>query len=152
MAKVIVALLVLVILLVTAFFVFGNIRNIPFVSKQATVTINNHVFSVEVAKTTTEKEKGLSGRNSLTPNHGMYFPFDTPGFYPFWMKDMKFPIDIIYIANGKVVTVYKNVKPAADPYSTVVKPTQPTDSVLEINAGEAEKYTTKNGDTVQTNL
>lgn len=150
--RVIIAIVVIAILLVVGFLVFGNIRNVPFLGKQSTVTINNHTFIIELAKTASQKEKGLSGRSSLAPNHGMYFPFDTPSFYSFWMKDMKFSLDIIYIANGKVVTVYRDIKPAANPYSTVVKPTQPADSVLEINAGEAQKDGIKEGDQVETNL
>lgn len=121
---------------------------IVFFSKQTTVTIHNHTYLVEIATTPSQQEKGLSGRNSLLTDHGMFFVFEKEGYYPFWMKDMKFSIDIIYIANGKVVTLFKNVKPATDPFTTIVKPTQPVTAVLEINAGEADKYTILVGDQV----
>lgn len=150
--RIIIILVILVVLLIIGVFFFGNIRNIPFISKQSTVIVAGHTFIVEVAQTATQKEKGLSGRSSLAADHGMYFPFDTPGFYAFWMKDMKFPLDIVYISRGKVIAVYRNVAPKPNPYNTVVKPNQPADSVLEINAGIAQKDGITNGSTVTTNL
>ncbi len=150
--RVITILILLAIIVFVGFLFFGSAQYIPFLHKQSTVTINTHTFQVEVANTTAQKQKGLSGRPSLPTEDGMYFPFTTPSFYPFWMMGMKFPLDIIYTNNGKVVTVYTNVKPASDPYTTIVKPTQPANGVLEINAGEAQKDNIKIGDTVQINL
>lgn len=150
--KIIISLVALAIIIVIGFFIFRNVRQIPFLSNQPSVAINNHTFVVTVAKTQAEKEKGLSNTPSLAANHGMYFPFDHADFYSFWMKDMKFPIDIIYIANGKVVTVFSNVQPAVDPYTTIVKPKQPANAVLEINAGDAKKYSIKEGDAIKTSL
>ena len=58
--------------------------------------------------------KGLSIKNTLNESEGMLFPFDTPGEYSFWMKDMKFPIDIIWIdSNYKIVYIEKNLQPCA---------------------------------------
>src|SRR4051812_1798797 len=58
---------------------------------------------VDLATTPTTREQGLSGRAALPENHGMLFVFDTPGVYPFWMKDMNFPIDMIWISNDMKV-------------------------------------------------
>ena len=85
---------------------------------------------------------------------GMLFLFDTPSFPSFWMKEMKFPIDIIFINNDRVTTVHKNVQPPESPTSplTVYKPTEPSDKVLELNAGQATAFDIKPGDTVQIEL
>src|SRR5512136_601336 len=60
-------------------------------------------FEVEVAQTPGTREKGLSGRTGLVDGQGMLFVFDKPDRYMFWMKDMLFPIDIIYIRGGRIV-------------------------------------------------
>ena len=114
-------------------------------------TIDNQKFSLLVAKTPDEKEKGLAVTNSLAPNAGMLFPFDHPDYFAFWMKDMKFPIDIIYLKNNQIVTIYPNMQPAKDTYATwqIVRPIVPSDAVIEINAGLSQKYHFKVGDIIQ---
>ncbi len=120
----------------------------------ATVTIDNQPFTVLIAKTEQEKETGLSQRNSLPENMGMIFPFSTPDFYGFWMKDMKFPLDFIWINNGKIVTIVDDIQPptSVNPNLPVFKPVEKADTVLELNAGTAKKYNFKVGDTVTTSL
>lgn len=117
-----------------------------------TVTIDTHSFLVTTAKTQTEQEKGLSGLNSLSPSHGMVFLFDHPDYYGFWMKDMKFPIDIIFIHNKKIVTIYNRVPFFLPDTSTsslpVYKPSEPADVVLEVSAGLAEQYHFSAGENV----
>jgi uncharacterized membrane protein (UPF0127 family) len=150
--KIVLGLLIFAIIIFVVLLVYGNIKNIPFVTPQETVTIHNQTFAVTVASTIQEQEKGLSGRQSLPQNQGMYFPFASSGFYAFWMKDMKFPLDIIFINNGKVVTVYKDLQPGVGSNPPIYKPYQPANAVLEINAGLANKYTISDGDTVKTNF
>lgn len=132
---------------------YVNTRTLPFI-KQSTVTINNQAFIVSVAKTPQEKEVGLSNRASLASGSGMLFQFDGPGFYSFWMKNMKFPIDMIFIKDKKVVTVLKNLQPPPSETNTpaVYSSDEPSDAVLEINAGSAEKYKIKKGDEVKLSL
>jgi uncharacterized membrane protein (UPF0127 family) len=65
----------------------------------AKVTIGNTTFSAELATTMTQQAKGLSGRTGLGANEGMLFIFDRPRIQNFWMKDMNFPIDIIWIGS-----------------------------------------------------
>ena len=71
----------------------------------ATIKINNHTFNVEVAKTPKDQQLGLSGRDGISDDQGMLFAFDTPDYYNFWMKDMKFPLDIIFINNTKIISI-----------------------------------------------
>lgn len=122
-------------------------------STTASIVVSDIRIPVEVANTNEDRERGLSGRDSLDANEGMLFVFDTKGVDPvFWMKDMKFPLDLIWIRNGKISQIDRSI-PAPQPdqqnsdlklYSSKV----PTDYVLEVNAGFAQKYNMKVGDPV----
>ena len=61
----------------------------------------------ELALTQAEHSRGLSGRESLSEGDGMFFVFDKPGNYSFWMKDMNFPIDIICHAQALQIVQFK---------------------------------------------
>lgn len=122
-----------------------------FFANNKEVGINNHVFKVSIAQTSEEKQIGLSNKSSLPQDQGMLFPFEKEGFYSFWMRDMKFPIDIIYIRKNKIVTIYQNVQPPKIKEENIplYKPEEPADKVLEINAGLSQKYGFKKGDEVK---
>lgn len=93
---------------------------------------------VDVADTEKLRTLGLSGRNSLCPSCGMLFKFDRPSRYGFWMKDMKFPIDIVWInAEKRIIGVENSASP--DSYPTVFYPTEPVLYVLELPAGVVVK-------------
>jgi len=143
MKKIIV--LIGIILLISIIIIFFQ-ANKPATS---TVTINSAVFRVELARTSKEQTQGLSGRGSLSGDTGMLFLFDKPSYRSFWMKGMKFPLDIIFILNNKVVAVYENLPPASEDsnppqYGSDII----ADSVLEINAWESAKNNIKIGETV----
>ncbi len=131
--------------------------------RKAQVTIGTKTFQVEVASTTLERARGLSGRDSLAEDSGMFFIFDAPSDYGFWMKDMKFPIDIIWIKGspsqilpgktweGKVAGFAENAAPEPSKSVWDLKiyyPPEPVDRVLEVNAGDVAKYGIKVGDKV----
>lgn len=108
---------------------------------------------VEVTNNEELRKKGLSGRISLEENGGMLFVFGKKDVFPsFWMKDMKFPIDIIWINNGKVVKIDKNIQPPevgiSDSQLTLYRPDKPIDYVLEVNSGFSEKNKVEVGNTV----
>lgn len=126
----------------------------PFrLSKPAKAVIKDHTFSLLVAKTEKEKEIGLSGKKSLAKDSGMIFPYETKTTPTFWMRNMEFPIDIVFIRDGKIVTLYKDVKPATSNQNLqLYQPTQPIDNVIEINAGLSDQYGIKEGDTVSVTL
>lgn len=115
-----------------------------------TITINGHQFRVEIADTDEKRTRGLSGRDKLEQNEGMLFVFPSPGFYRFWMKDMKFPLDFIWIDNDKIVDLTENVslpKSAGEILSTF-SAKYPFDKVLEINDGKIKSYDIKVGDRI----
>ena len=117
--------------------------------KSPTVKINNRTFKLFVAKTDKDRQIGLSKYKKIDSTQGMVFPFSKASYYPFWMKEMKFSIDIIYIKDGKIVTIYKNVPtPKDNSNPPVYNSTAPADTVLEVNAGLSQKYNFKEGDKV----
>lgn len=119
--------------------------------KRPLVQIKNVQFHAEIAKTDLQREKGLSIYNKIDNNFIMVFPFTNPGYYTFWMKDMKFPIDIIYVRNNKIVDIFQNVNyPKSDNNPLpIYKPSSLSDTVLEINSGLSNKYNFKTGDSVK---
>ncbi|MBI4080889.1 MAG: DUF192 domain-containing protein [Candidatus Levybacteria bacterium] len=147
---------VLIILVAAFLFTQGIISNgiNPFAGKKATATFDDKKITVLVAETDKEKQKGLSQRKSLPQNQGMVFVFDKPDYYPFWMKDMQFPIDIIFLRDNKIVTIHKNVKaPSAEGDNLVVyTPKEPANQVLELNAGKADEWKLQEGDTIQLSI
>lgn len=140
-------LLTLLIIFLTGFYIFTFYQD----SQIPKVTVGNTTFKIELAKTPEERELGLGHRESLPLDHGMLFLFDSPGQYGFWMRGMKFPLDIIFISNNKIAGIFENLPPAPD--SEIYPPTYGgnliSNRVLEINAGLAKKYNFKTGDRVQ---
>lgn len=102
------------------------------------VRVGSYHFQVEAALSKYEQQKGLSGRECIGLNQGMLFRFEKPGYYSFWMKDMHFPIDIIWIsADREVVGLEHNVEPSTYPDGFINKD-QPAKYVLELKAGRAK--------------
>jgi len=137
-------IIVVVIFIIAVLFLIGRslLSNNSFnLTPQAKAIINNSSFNLLLAKTPKEKEVGLSNKKSLPNNEGMLFKFEKAGYYSFWMKDMKFPIDIIFIKNNKIVTIYNDVKPPVNNKELAIyQPLEPADTILEINSGLAKKY------------
>ena len=109
----------------------------------ATVTVGDASFTVELAATPEERSKGLSGRPTLAAGTGMLFIFKQEGSYAFWMKDMRFPLDMVWIdAQCLVVDITRNAPPPGPEQALSDLPTYgpsaPVVYVLEINAGESE--------------
>jgi uncharacterized membrane protein (UPF0127 family) len=91
---------------------------------------------------------GLSGHAPLAEDEGMLFIFDEASVYPFWMKDMLFPIDIIWIdANSRISYIESAVTP--DTYPKVFAPDAPALYTLEVKSGTAERLGFKIGDAVR---
>lgn len=95
-------------------------------------------LKVNLASTPLERERGLSGRDSIGAD-GMLFIFPKSDYHGFWMKDMRFPIDMIWISEDlKVVHIEKNVSP--DSYPHVFRPTSPARYILETDAHFADTF------------
>jgi hypothetical protein len=109
-----------------------------------TLTVAGTTLRVEVADDALERSRGLSGRASLQSNTGMLFLFEEPQLVSFWMKDMRFALDFLWIRDGVVVDITEHVPaPTGDDLPTYA-PNQPVDMVLEVNAGWVEAHGSKN--------
>lgn len=106
-----------------------------------------HRFSVEVARTEAEQERGLMFRDKLAPNGGMIFPMEPPRVASFWMKNTVIPLDMIFIrADGTIARI------AAEtiPYSLApVTSGEPVAAVLEIAGGRAGELGISEDDKVE---
>ncbi len=101
---------------------------------QAYLIFNNTKIKIELADTELKRQQGLSGRDKLAEDTGMLFIFDEPKTYGFWMKDMRFAIDIIWLdSNWQVIGLSQNISPSTYPISFY--PPKPAQYVLEVNAG-----------------
>ncbi len=116
--------------------------------KVHSVRIGDAGFNVEIADNAIAQARGLSGRASLPEESGMLFIFSSPAKRGFWMPDMHFPLDMVWIKGDLVVGVTENVPPAGFGEPQIYYPPEPVDRVLEINAGLSKKYGFKAGDTV----
>lgn len=93
-------------------------------------------YTLETADTDIERVKGLSGRSCIGEYQGMLFAFDEPGKHGIWMKDMLFPVDILWLdADKKVIDKRANVSP--DSYPEVFYPATDASYVIELAAGAA---------------
>lgn len=111
----------------------------------------NKDISLIIASTPAARTQGLSGKDTLPANTGMLFVFDKPDTYAFWMKDMKFSIDIIWLDSSySIVHIESDVSPSTFP--TTFTPPQKSLYVLEANAHFADENNLKIGDILQFDL
>lgn len=118
------------------------------------VTISKKTVAVEVMDNDEKRERGLSGRAHLSPDSGMLFDFTSSSdrLPAFWMKDMLFDIDILWIKNGKVIAINRSVpKPAPNTPLNQLRsylPPSEIDYVLEVNSGWSVKNKIEIGELV----
>jgi hypothetical protein len=92
-------------------------------------------IAVAVASDPVARAKGLSGQPYLPANQGMLFVFAAKNLPVFWMKDMNFPIDMVWIADGRVVGVTEQVAVPKAGELARYHPPEPVDMVLEVPSG-----------------
>ena len=115
--------------------------------KAEMVRIDGNSINVAIADTPALQALGLGNRDGLQSSEGMLFVFNVDKEYAFWMKDMRFSIDMVWIsAAGNIVYLEQNVSPATYPQDFV--PTSPARYVLELPAGYALSHGFKVGDIV----
>ena len=135
------------IIVLGSFFLFFE-QTLKKENKIKIIKINDTSIEVEVVDTPETREKGLSDREALPESAGMLFIFDSPTQYGFWMKDMKFSIDIIWIDDKfTIIGIEKEVSPNTFPQTFY--PNQPIKYVLEIPAKAAEANDIELDDVVQ---
>ena len=125
-------------------------------TNKSTVTIGTAVYTVKIADNNLTRGKGLSGQLSLPDDHGMLFIFDNPAIQTFWMKDMLFPIDIVWISHTCIVdSITPDIPIPLESTEINNLPRYQSDSpvkyVLEIAKGQAKIWDIKVGDSVVLN-
>jgi uncharacterized membrane protein (UPF0127 family) len=119
--------------------------------RDTTVKAGSNYIDAEVAKDNDQKEAGLGNRDCIGADKGMLFVFDKPGNYDFWMKDMKFPIDIVWINENKTtVEVTPSVSPSTFPKTFTSKVA--AKYVLELQSGRAQQLNISEGTNLQFDL
>lgn len=115
-----------------------------------TITIGGVSVAVEVADNAQERSQGLSGRATLHDGEGMLFLLDEPSVPRFWMPDMRFPIDIVWISTQQEVVGIDAYLPPLDNINAPVhySPEVPAGMVLEVPAGYAERAGIDVGDAI----
>ncbi len=117
---------------------------------ESTLTMPGKEYRLELADTPETRTLGLSGRGTMASDRGMVFVFDTPTEACFWMKDMRFPIDIIWLNESRKVTqVRSDVSPESYPKSFCADDTR---YVIELHAGEAARSSIRSGDRLNLRL
>ncbi|HET6746846.1 MAG TPA: DUF192 domain-containing protein [Candidatus Saccharimonadales bacterium] len=107
----------------------------PQLRPHVTIRLGDGVFLAQVAKTQETREKGLSNTPGLRPEEAMLFVYGSDDKWPIWMKDMNYPIDIIWLdKDKKVVYIVKNAPPESYPYENFT-PKQEARYVVEVAAG-----------------
>lgn len=119
-----------------------------FVSTHPVVKVGGVPIQVEVASTPAERTRGLSGRESLEPVEGLLFVFDESKYHGIWMKEMRFPIDVIWVNEDfKVVGITEGLLPES--YPKVFEPPEPARYVIETARYFSESFGIEVGDTVE---
>lgn len=110
-------------------------------SQAARVCLKKDCVEAEVVSTEVDMRRGLQGRKGLKDRHGMLFVFKNDGLQNFWMKDMNFAIDIIWIdSKGHIVTVAPSCAPCTTEPCEVYSPKANARYVLELPSGYALKH------------
>lgn len=130
------------------FFVFIYFAQGRFPNNFQYLKVADATLRVEIVSTPELLAKGLSNRKSLKENEGMFFVFDHPSRHAFWMKDMNFPIDMIWLdENLKIVYIKENALPES--YPETFFPNEDALYVLEVVSAFSSKYKLKVGDNVE---
>jgi len=110
------------------------------------LVINGQKIQVEVANTEVSQINGLSGREALCASCGMLFVYNNSIQRAFWMKNMNFPLDIIWLRGNKVIGISAGLPPEGEKPLRIYASPEPVDMVLEVNAGFADRNEIKVGD------
>lgn len=129
-------------------FLFLILSGFYFIDNRNFVVINSQKIKVDIADEKDEQIKGLSVKENLGKNRGMLFVFQDYGHYPFWMKNMSFPIDIIWIQDDKIIEIDKNIPVSKTDKLKIFTPSGEVNYVLEVNAGYCDKHNIKVGDSI----
>ena len=150
MKKIIYLLLAVALVLV----LFGKILLRPAVApvSGSYLEISGQTIEVEIADTPASQSRGLSNHPPLAENQGMLFVFSDRQIRSFWMKEMLFPLDIIWLDGNRIVKISTNLPPEGVTPSKIYSSDLPANYVLEVNAGWADRAGIKVGELINYHL
>ncbi|MEM6836235.1 MAG: DUF192 domain-containing protein [Cyanobacteria bacterium P01_C01_bin.120] len=116
----------------------------------AEVELNGQIIGLEVAKTPQQQATGLMARELLPDDRGMLFPFEPARPVSFWMKNVLISLDMLFIYDGEIVSIARDVPPCeATPCPTYGPGNQTVDYVLELRGGRAAELGLQPGNPVE---
>jgi len=135
---------------VVGFFLFviigGTVLWWQMQQDESLLRLDGQSYHITVMRTDAQLQKGLSGTKSLPQGEAMLFDFPSDSQWGMWMKDMNYPIDMVWLNDSReVVYTVKNAQPSSYP-KTIFKPSVPARYVIELPSGTIEKTGIKNGD------
>jgi hypothetical protein len=119
----------------------------------AETTLGGQTIGLEVARTPQQQAIGLMYREALSDDRGMLFPFEPARPASFWMKNVLIPLDMVFVYDGQIVAIARNVPPCeADPCPTYGPRLQLIDAVIELRGGLTDELGLQVGDPVEIQL
>jgi len=131
------------IIVITIVILAGFILKTKPGSINSKLTIGNKVtIAVTLADTNQKRTQGYSNHPQVGYDEGLLFVFDKADLYPFWMKDMLFDLDFIFIRDNRVVYLLKNIKAPVNNQGEIeyAMSQEPFDQLLEVRSGFIDKY------------
>ena len=114
----------------------------------ATTQLAGKTFQLEVAQTPDQQQIGLMYRPALPDDRGMLFPMGTPRPVMFWMRNVPVALDMVFVNQGRIVSIVANVPPCATASCPTYGPNVNVDQVIELRAGRSVELGIKSGDPI----
>jgi uncharacterized membrane protein (UPF0127 family) len=125
----------------------AQLAQFPTAPLTIVTTSGPHRFAVEVATSPEQMMQGLMFRQSLAPDAGMLFDYQTPSMATMWMKNTLIPLDMLFVdAAGRVVNIHERAVPGS---LDAIAAAAPVRAVIELNGGTAARLGIRPGDRVQ---
>ncbi len=129
------------------FYRWGDFLWLQMQAQGSELRLRGHSYHMTIQRTDAEREKGLSGSANLPQNEAMLFVFPRDGKWGMWMKDMTYPIDMVWLDSDKnVIYTVKNAEPSS--YPKVFMPDKNARYVIELASGTIERTGITKGDTM----
>jgi len=124
----------------------------PFTQSQTTLQVGRGVFSAQLALNDADREKGLAGVTALPANKALLLAFTSDSKWQIWMKDMKIPIDIVWLNSNKQVVYIVKDAPVSGGTNVIYTPQADARYVAEFATGTVDNDAIKLGQTATFDL
>ena len=141
-----IALLPLLLAAVYAGPLFAQLAQFPTAPLTILTAGGSHRFTVELATSPEQMTQGLMFRQSVAPDAGMLFDYQTPSMATMWMKNTLIPLDMLFVdAAGHIVNIHERAVPGS---LDTIAAAAPVRAVIELNGGTAARLGIRPGDRV----